>query len=286
MAALRFALVDEDTIPAIPAPARPGARCQTCDYWERLDGAREHDDSAGARDLKRNRLMAGAALAGSYGMLAWNGDDAVGFAQFGPLSAYPRAQSIRERYPDLPDSPSPWVITCLQVVPDAGDRETTGYALLEAVCADLDGRGIIAVEAYPESAIDPWQPSPGPASVYLAAGFSQAAGDERYPVYRRELGSASAPDPRSAAGDEHRPAFEPAFAAHACHGSPRRKAGQSRTGRRVRSRDDLHRSGVHTSGTSRSSTVIRPSRRAFSIAWSQIRRTMSESGSSTRSLVL
>lgn len=190
MAALRFALVDDAGIAAIPAPARPGARCQTCDYWERIDGAREHDDSVVARDLKRNRLLAGAALAGSYGMLAWDGGDAVGYAQFGPLSAYPRAQSIRERYPDLPDSPAPWVLTCLQVISEFPDREATGSALLEAVCADLDRRGIIAVEAYPESARDPWLPSPGPASVYLASGFSRAAGDERYPVFRRELGAA------------------------------------------------------------------------------------------------
>ncbi len=44
----------------------------------------------------------------------------VGYAQFGPLSAYPRAQLIRDRYPDLPESPAPWVLTCLQVVPGAG----------------------------------------------------------------------------------------------------------------------------------------------------------------------
>ena len=36
-----FSLVDEASFEAIPAPARPGARCQTCDYWERLDGSRD-----------------------------------------------------------------------------------------------------------------------------------------------------------------------------------------------------------------------------------------------------
>lgn len=34
---------------------------------------------------------------------------------------------------------------------------------------------------------DPWLPSPGPASVYEAADFERAAGDDRYPVFRREL---------------------------------------------------------------------------------------------------
>ena len=38
MAELGFELVDEASFDDIPAPARPGARCQTCDYWERVDG--------------------------------------------------------------------------------------------------------------------------------------------------------------------------------------------------------------------------------------------------------
>jgi hypothetical protein len=140
--------------------------------------------------------MAGERLAGAYGMLAWRpagGDEeAVGWAQFGPISAYPRAQVIRDRYPDLPGSPAPWVITCLQVVPGVVEREEAGAALLEAVCAELDRRGIGAVEAYPEGVRDPWIPSAGPAPLYEAGGFSLVAGDERYPVYRRELGESEA----------------------------------------------------------------------------------------------
>ena len=193
---LTFTLVDETSFDAIPAPARPGARCQTCDYWERLDGTRDAPaadapDAGGRAALKQSRLLAGRAVAGAYGMIAWRDQDgervAVGWAQFGPISAYPRAQSIRERYPDLPDSPPPWVVTCLQLAADAPDRDRAAAALLDAVCQDLDGRGITAVEAYPEAGADPWQPSPGPASVYASAGFGRAAGDDRYPVMRREL---------------------------------------------------------------------------------------------------
>jgi len=199
MADLDFVLVDEATFDDIPAPARPGARCQTCDYWERIDGTREAPaagatDAASRATLKRSRLLASRNVAGSYGMLAYprgtGGGAAVAYAQFGPLSAYPRAQSIRERYPGLPESPAPWVVTCLQVSPDIGDpgaRETTGAALLEAVCEELDRRGITAVEAYPEAVRDPWLHPPGPATVYRAAAFEQVAGDARYPVYRREL---------------------------------------------------------------------------------------------------
>jgi hypothetical protein len=203
---LELLLVDESTIDEIPAPAQPGARCQTCDYWERIDGGREAPEAeapdADARaSLKRERLLAGRRLAGSYAMLAYVADTveraAVGYAQFGPMSAYPRAQVIRDRYPELPESPAPWVVTCLQVgVADreALERDRIGIDLLEAVCDELDRRGITAVEAYPEGVDDPWLPSPGPASIYEAAGFTRVAGDERYPLYRRELAGATAED--------------------------------------------------------------------------------------------
>jgi hypothetical protein len=195
---LDFALVDEASFPDIPAPAMPGGRCQTCDYWERIDGGRKMPDAnapeAGPREsLKRSRLLAARDLAGSYAMLAYRVDAvdraAVGYAQFGPLSAYPRAVDIRDRYPQLPESPAPWVVTCLQAGPagSAEEREEIGLALLRAVCGELDRRGITAIEAYPEGQDDAWQPSPGPASVYEAAGFERVGGDDRFPVYRLEL---------------------------------------------------------------------------------------------------
>jgi hypothetical protein len=187
MDGLNFRLVDEATIDNLPAPARPGARCQTCDYWERLEGSREGEDTTGRRDAKRSALLAGTRLAGSYGMLATADGAVIGFAQFGPLSAYPRAQLIRDRYPELPEAPAPWVLTCLQVVPDAAERDRIGQGLADAVCAELDRRGITAVEAYLERATDPWLPSGGPASVYEDAGFARVAGDDQFPVYRREL---------------------------------------------------------------------------------------------------
>jgi hypothetical protein len=205
MAELEFQLLDGASFDDIPAPAAPGARCQTCDYWERLDGGREAPDaeatdSAARASLKRSRLLQARSMAGANAMLAYRLDAmdraAVGYAQFGPLSAYPRAQTIRDRYPQLPESPAPWVITCLQVVAglDATAREDDGAALLAAVCDELDRRGITAVEAYPEAAADGWQPSPGPASIYEAAGFELAAGDERFPVYRRELSGETDPE--------------------------------------------------------------------------------------------
>ena len=122
---LEFVLVDEATFDDIPAPARPapGARPATTGSASTAAArppiqrtpARERALAAG----KRGRLLAGRELAGAYGMLAYRIESverrAIGWCQFGPLSAYPRAQVIRDRYPQLPESPAPWVVTCLQI---------------------------------------------------------------------------------------------------------------------------------------------------------------------------
>jgi hypothetical protein len=190
---LLFTLIDPETFADIPAPAQPGSRCGTRDYRERVAGPRGGQHGEAARPPTPSLLKGGERTAGAYGMLAWQtGEDgdrlAVGWCQFGPISAYPRAQVIRDRYPQLPESPAPWVITCLQVVETHADRAGAGRALLAAVCEELDRRGITAVEAYPEGVSEPWIPSPGPAAIYSETGFARVAGDHRFPVFRRELG--------------------------------------------------------------------------------------------------
>ncbi len=70
-------------------------------------------------------LGRGLAVFGSYAKVllvanAQGEERAAAYAQFGPLSAYPRALRLRELYPRLPQSPLPAVITCVAVT--AGDR--------------------------------------------------------------------------------------------------------------------------------------------------------------------
>ena len=190
---LEYTPVDARNLDDIPDPEAPGAVCRACNYWEALDGSRQRFAGPAAREAKLRSLTAAARLSGSYGMLAYRrgpGGErtAIGYAQFGPVSAFPRAQAIRDRYPHLPDSPPPYVVTCLQVVPDAGaERDSVANGLLRELCAELDRRGVTAVEAYPENATEPWRVSAGPPSVYEAAGFAKVDGDARYPVYRIEL---------------------------------------------------------------------------------------------------
>ena len=102
------------------------------------------------RDRRKLQLLdRGLAVFGSYAKVLLE-DDAPGvYAQFGPLSAYPRALRTRELYPRLPVSPLPAVITCIATTAIARDR---GHAatLIKAVCDDLAARGFAAVETYPE----------------------------------------------------------------------------------------------------------------------------------------
>ena len=64
-------------------------------------------------------LGRGLAVFGSYAKVLLveeaDGERAVAYAQFGPLSAYPRALRLRELYPRLPQTPLPAVITCVAV---------------------------------------------------------------------------------------------------------------------------------------------------------------------------
>jgi len=136
-------------------------------------------------------LGRGLAVFGSYAKVLLvedvDGDErAAAYAQFGPLSAYPRALRLRELYPRLPQSPLPAVITCVAVA--AEDRgQGHALALVEAVCRDLAARGFAAVEAYPEVRAAADTTSAATTAFWERAGFSVVVADKRYPVVRREL---------------------------------------------------------------------------------------------------
>jgi len=131
-------------------------------------------------------LSRGRAIFGSYAKVLLVDDAPAAYAQFGPLSAYPRALRVRELYPQLPDAPLPAVITCIATTTAARGAGHAGRLVAE-VCDDLAGRGFAAVEAYPEAARDPDATSAATPGFWLAAGFRLAVDDDRFPVMRREL---------------------------------------------------------------------------------------------------
>jgi GNAT superfamily N-acetyltransferase len=136
---------------------------------------------------KLGLLGRGLGVFGSYAKVLLVDDVAVAYAQFGPLSAYPRALQLRELYPQLPDAPLPAVITCIATTREARRAGHAGR-LVRAVCDDLATRGFSAVEAYPETGARPDATSGATIAFWLSLGFVLAVDDERFPVVRRELG--------------------------------------------------------------------------------------------------
>lgn len=141
-----------------------------------------------ASDAPRKLQLLGRGLAvfGSYAKVLLEDDEPAAYAQFGPLSAYPRALRTRELYPRLPVSPLPAVITCIATTAAARER---GHAatLVEAVIDDLARRGFAAVETYPERGAKPNATSAATPAFWEHLGFEIAAADDRFPVMRREL---------------------------------------------------------------------------------------------------
>jgi hypothetical protein len=135
---------------------------------------------------KLQLLGRGLGVAGSYAKVLLRDDVPAVYAQFGPLTAYPRAQRTRDLYPALPDAPLPAVITCIATTA-AARGEGLARTLVAAVCADLTGRGFTAVETYPEIGAAPDATSAATPEFWESVGFDRAIADERFPVMRLEL---------------------------------------------------------------------------------------------------
>jgi ribosomal protein S18 acetylase RimI-like enzyme len=135
---------------------------------------------------KLRLLGRGLGVAGSYAKVLLVDDQPAAYCQFGPLTAYPRAQRTRELYPSLPDAPLPAVITCIATTREARGAGL-GHRLIAAVVEELADRGFAAIEAYPEVGASADATSAATPAFWEAAGFARAADDERFPVMRRDL---------------------------------------------------------------------------------------------------
>ena len=135
---------------------------------------------------KLQLLARGLGVAGSYAKVLLHGEQPAVYAQFGPLTAYPRAQRTRDLYPALPESPLPAVITCIATTAQA---RHLGLArrLVELICEDLEARGFSAVETYPEAGAEPDATSAATPAFWETIGFVRAIDDARFPVMRREF---------------------------------------------------------------------------------------------------
>ncbi len=190
-----FAGDDDDE--AVPNPFAPPPRAATINPFLDDDDdevpenpfapRREPRPGVGGDARPKLRLLGrGLAVFGCYAKVLLVDDEPAAYAQFGPLSAYPRAGRTRALYPRLPDSPLPAVITCISTTAAARGQGLAAM-LVDAVCDDLAARGFAAVETYPEVGAKPNATSAAQPAFWERLGFVVAAADDRYPVMRREL---------------------------------------------------------------------------------------------------
>jgi GNAT superfamily N-acetyltransferase len=168
-------------------PANPFALDDDDEVDNPFAPRREARPGVGADAPRKLQLLGrGLAVFGSYAKVLELDGESVAWCQFGPISAYPRAQRVRDLYPQLPSSPLPAVITCIATTAAARRH---GYAkrLILSVVEDLTGRGFSAVEAYPEPGARADSTSAATPAFWETCGFVVAVGDERFPVVRREL---------------------------------------------------------------------------------------------------
>jgi ribosomal protein S18 acetylase RimI-like enzyme len=167
--------LDDDDVAEVANPFAPGA-----------GATKPGAGSAPTGPRKLGLLLRGAGVFGSYAKVLVRDGEPAAYCQFGPLTAYPRAQRTRELYPQLPEAPLPAVITCIATTA-AARGEGLGRRLVGAVCDDLAARGFSAVEAYPEISAPPDETSAAVPAFWESAGFTRVVDDPRFPVMRREL---------------------------------------------------------------------------------------------------
>ena len=173
-----------------------------CQYWR----LRSKDFGAAKVPELRERLRgqaAGAPRADPPGLVAFDGDRAVGWVSLGPRDAYERI--VRSRViPKVDDRPV-WSIVCFAVSSSARGQGV-GSALLDAAIEFAATHGVRTLEAYPVAVdagepIHPESAFTGTLPMFVRAGFEVVAERASDPssahtrvVVRRDIGTEKASD--------------------------------------------------------------------------------------------
>ena len=135
------------------------------------------------RGAAENRAaVAGCIGAGTAnGVLAYAGDDVVGWCSAGPWSQYPMLSEY-----DVGDTSTLGVIFCFVVAPEHR-RRGVARALLDAACENLRATGMTAVQARPaKDAQGAAANHLGPLALYLSAGFAIVGETDNGEVFVRK----------------------------------------------------------------------------------------------------
>jgi ribosomal protein S18 acetylase RimI-like enzyme len=165
----------DETWEALAALFREGGdpRWCWCQYWR----LRSKDFSAMKVPQLRERLHDQAASGQPPGLVAFDGDQAVGWVSLGPRADFERI--VRSRViPTIDDRPV-WSIVCFAVSASARGQGV-GRALLAAAIEHARDRGAEGLEAYPVAvgsgeAIHPDSAFTGTLPMFERAGFRVVA---------------------------------------------------------------------------------------------------------------
>lgn len=157
-----------------------------CTWW--ILTGKEWDDASASQ---RRQVIEGLVREGDEpGLLAYDGEEAVGWCAVGPRLRYRRMMSPRATvYRPLDDDVDGWVVNCFYI--KAGRRgEGIAKVLLDAAIPFAFDRGADRIEAYPLD-VDARPKTTradlfvGALSMFLEAGFEEVARVKGRPVVRR-----------------------------------------------------------------------------------------------------
>jgi GNAT superfamily N-acetyltransferase len=154
--------------PALEAVMPDGARGCWCLYWRIGRAYRTL-----SREANKAAFKAEVDAGPPPGLIAFDGDEPVGWCAVGPRAALP--QMAREWRLRAVDNAPVWSISCLYTR-KCRRREGVNYALIEGAIAMARAAGAPAIEAYPfDRELSPSATGTGFASTYVKLGFREVA---------------------------------------------------------------------------------------------------------------
>ena len=143
-----------------------------------------HEDNKGTAPPKREQKLARVRAGTAHAALVFDGDDCVGWCQFGPPEEVPRIKNRAEYEKDQTTSPD-WRIACCYVG-KGHRRQGVATAALAGALDLIAGLGGGTVEGYPEDAgsVPAGFLYHGALSTYDKLGFIRGPQDRQAPLGR------------------------------------------------------------------------------------------------------